>query len=473
MADKKLYEERGQIQKSLDDIISTVKKEKREFSAEEDAKWDELNARDAQLRKLIERENAVAAARRELESVQDDGVDRRNFPASAAGKLKGDDDTSPMSEEDYQLAFQSWLQRGRTMRVPLTAAQKRACRKYRRLVDRRFDPNSPEIACPFAGQTRMIKGLQRDIRNSNVCLRDGDWRDIERRDMSTSTNDTLIAQSYVRQLELAQLYYGPMLQTSQIIVTTQGGAFNWPTADDTGNTGELLGEAGSIGSSVDPTTSGLTLNDFTFSSKPVKVSHEQLEDSMFDLDSIIFDMLGERLGRVQNTYYTTGNGTGQPRGIVNAATLGVTAALGSGFSDEEMISLEHSVDRPYRKGAGWMMHDLTLAAVRKIKDEQGRMIYVAGLQDGVADRLLGYSMAINNDMAAIDNEGDGTDAGEKVLLFGKLSDYKVRRIGAPRLVRLDELYMGNNQVGFISFVRADGDLLETGIPSVKYLQLHS
>jgi len=128
--------------------------------------------------------------------------------------------------------------------------------------------------------------------------------------------------------------------------------------------------------------------------------------------------------------------------------------------------MQHSVDPAYRNGAAWMMHDSILAAVRKLQDSQNRFYinFIDGLREGVPDRLLGSPIFINQSMASTQAQS------AKIMLYGQLSKYKVRRVGAVRMYRLQERYRDNDQDGFVAFVRMDGKLLNAGVAPVKYLQ---
>jgi HK97 family phage major capsid protein len=174
-------------------------------------------------------------------------------------------------------------------------------------------------------------------------------------------------------------------------------------------------------------------------------------------------MLGERLGRITNTKYTTGSGASTPRGIVTAASSGVTAASGTQIAADELIGLVHSIDPAYRNGAGFMMHDNIVLHLRKLKDGNGEYMWQSGLRDGAPDRLLGYGITINQDMQS------SVATGTKTVLFGQLSKYKIRRVNGMRLYRLQERYRDTDQDGFIAFIREDGNLLNAGTAPVKYL----
>src|SRR5690606_31190573 len=142
---------------------------------------------------------------------------------------------------------------------------------------------------------------------------------------SGSSSD-IIPEGFVYRLEQAMLAFGGMLQVSELLITDSGNDMPWPTANDTNNKGVILGESvtgspQSISNSVDPVFSAVLFQAWKYSSKLVQVSAEILEDSAFDLPSILGAMLGERLGRILNEHCTTGDGDSKPRGIAVAASV--------------------------------------------------------------------------------------------------------------------------------------------------------
>ena len=189
-----------------------------------------------------------------------------------------------------------------------------------------------------------------------------------------------------------------------------------------------------------------------------------MQDIAFDLNSLVPSMLGERIGRKVNNALTVGTGSSQPNGVITAATTGVTGATGQTTSViyDNLVDLVYSVDRAYRqRGAKWMMNDSTVKAIRKLKDGNGLPIWQAGnATAGEPDSLLGYTIIINNDVAAM-----GTSA--KSIAFGDFSKYIIRRVKDVTLVRLVERYADAHQVGFLAFARFDGDLVDAGQHPIK------
>jgi HK97 family phage major capsid protein len=246
-----------------------------------------------------------------------------------------------------------------------------------------------------------------------------------------------------------------------VLTTANGIDIPFPTNDDTGNTGELIGENEEVGEQ-DLTLGQRNLGAWIYSSKWVKASLALLQDQAVDLDTYIGRMLGLRIGRIQNTHRTTGDNAGKPNGIISAASVGKTAAAAGAITFDELIDLEMSVDEAYRLGGcAWMFKQSTLTAVRKLKDGDGQYIWQPGGVNGTPDRLLTHPYVTNPDMAAL-----GSSA--KTVVFGDFSYYQIRDVGGITVVQARERFIEKLQVGFLAFHRTDSDLLDTN--AVKVLQ---
>lgn len=289
--------------------------------------------------------------------------------------------------------------------------------------------------------------------------------------MSTTTpaeGGYTVATEYMRSLEEAMKFYGGMLQVATLIQTGSGADMNFPTADATAEVGEIVGQNAAV-TALDTTFGNTALSVYKYSSKKIALPFELLQDSFIDIEAYIQGVLAVRLGRITNTHFTTGTGTGQPRGIMTGAALGKTGTTGQTTTViyDDLVDLEHSVNRAYRmsRRCGWMMADSSLKVVRKIKDSQGRPIFVPGYEmnvpGGAPDTLLGRAITINDDVAAM-------AANARSIAFGDFSKYVIRRVMDLTLFRMtDSAFTLNGQVGFVAFQRLGGNLIDAG-GSVKY-----
>jgi len=287
-----------------------------------------------------------------------------------------------------------------------------------------------------------------------------------RAEMSTTTPSDggyTTAPEYQRQLEEAMKAFGGIRQVATTIRTATGVQMNFPAADATAEEGEIVGQNAAV-SALDTTFSNLTMDVYKYSSKKIALPFELLQDTFIDIEAYIQGLLAVRLGRITAKHFTVGTGTTQPHGIVVGSTQGVAGGAGTATSVtyDLLVDLEHSVDPAYRSapGVGFMMHDTTIKALRKIKDGNQRPIFVPGYEQGnpagAPDRLIGRPIYVSQEMAAM-------AANAKSILFGQFSKYLIRNVMDLTLFRMtDSAFTLNGQVGFVAFMRSGGRLIDVG-----------
>ena len=187
----------------------------------------------------------------------------------------------------------------------------------------------------------------------------------------------------------------------------------------------------------------------------VKVTEELLYDNAFGLESYIIEQFGKALSNAEEDAFLNGDGKGKPLGIfaeTGGGTVGVTAASATAITADEIINLVYSLKRPYRKNAKFIMNDQTIAALRKLKDNNGAYLWQPSLQAGKVDRLFGYEVYTSPYVPTI-------TAGKPVIAFGDFSYYNIGDRGTRSFAELEELYAGNGMVGFVAKERVDGKLI--------------
>jgi len=309
-----------------------------------------------------------------------------------------------------------------------------------------------------------IDGLDPEVRG---VLRAG-VQNVESRIQVTGTNS---AGGYTVPVELANFIdqamaaYGPMYSADicTTLNTSTGATFNIPTVDDTAVTAvaHTEGTALTDDGGKDVTFGQAQLGAYAFDTEWVKWSYELAQDSIFNMEPILGSLLGERLGRIANSKLTTGSGSSDVQGIVTGSSLGKTAAGTAAITADEIIDLLHSVDPAYRSSpkAAFMLNDSTLAAIRKLKDGDGNYLWQMGnYQVGVPGSILGYRYYVNQAM-------DSLAAAKKVMIFGDMSKFYVRKVGAPVVTVVRERFWPD--LGIAGLIRFDGVLANTA--AVKHL----
>lgn len=257
--------------------------------------------------------------------------------------------------------------------------------------------------------------------------------------------------------------YGGVRSVANVIQTDGGNSIDFPTVDETGQEGELVGE-NTAAAAQDIVFGTTAIDAFKYSSKIVAVPIELIQDSRIDIEAYVNKALAERIARITNRHFTVGDGNSKPRGLVAAATLGKTGVVGqtTSVTYDDLVDLEHSVDPAYRNDAGWMFHDQTLKVIKKLKDGQGRPLWRPGVTGGDPNDILGYSYTVNQHMATM-------AASARSIAFGDMSKYTIRDVMAVTLFRFaDSKYMEKGQVGFLAWSRHDGDLIDATTEAVRY-----
>jgi HK97 family phage major capsid protein len=278
--------------------------------------------------------------------------------------------------------------------------------------------------------------------------------------LSGSAGGYTVPQGFLNQLEASLLAFGGMREVATILRTAEGNDLPIPTVSDHSNVGAILAENTQV-AEQDVTFGQITLKAYKYSSKLIRVSAELLQDSAIDLESFIGGALGERIARILNTHFTTGDNSSKPQGII-ASGAGVTAASATAITYGELVDLQHSVDPAYRGNAKFMMHDSTFKAIRKLLDGQNRPIFQPDITAASPGTLLGSPIVINQDCATI-------AASAKAVFFGDFSKYLIRDVQDFTLLRLEERYADYHQVGFVGFSRHDGRILDAGTDPIKHL----
>lgn len=196
----------------------------------------------------------------------------------------------------------------------------------------------------------------------------------------------------------------------------------------------------------------------------IKVSEELLNDSAFDLEGYFASEFARRIGNKEEDAFFNGDGVGKPLGILAAtggAQVGVTAASATAVTADEIIDLFYSLEAPYRKNAIWVLNDASIAAIRKLKDNNGQYLWQPALHEGTYDTLLGKRIFTSPFVPEM-------KSGQKSVIFGDLSFYWIGDRQGITFKRLNERYADTGQIGFIATKRLDGKLI---LPeAVKVLQ---
>lgn len=249
---------------------------------------------------------------------------------------------------------------------------------------------------------------------------------------------------------------------------------------DTGEAGaEWVEERASRPDTASPTMHKLSVPVHEVSATP-KITQRLLDDSTFDLATWLTGHIAQRFARKEGAAFISGNGIGKPRGIlsyemadtdddtrawgkIQTIPTGVAAALrdGAGTGEDALIDVIYSLKPEYRAGASWIMNRKTAGAVRKFKDGDGRMLWVDSLSAGEPPLLLGFPVALDEEMPDV-------AANATPIAFGDFaSGYLIVDRSGLRLLR--DPYTDKPNVRFYTTKRVGGAVFNS--EAIKLLRV--
>lgn len=393
---------------------------------------------------------------------------RHAIAEEARGILKQAGDEGRALSQDEQVKWDRMMADVDSLRSTIEAMEKQASVDAELNVRMEVQARQAASASPMeATEAQKSAAFRSWILNGNEGL-SAEHRAVLKEMRAQSTSNTAggytIPQGFYNQLISGLKAYGGIREAGATILTTaSGNTLPIPTVDDTSNVGAILAE-NTAASAQDLTFGQKSLGAYKYTSKVVLVSYELMQDSAFNMETFLAAKLAERIGRITNTHFTTGDGSSKPYGVVAGAASGKTGATGqtTSVTYEDLVDLLHSVNRAYRTpNAAFMMADSTYKAIRKLKDSEGLPLWATNVATGAPDTLLGARIVINDDVAAM-------AANAKSILYGDFSNYYIRDVQAVELYRIADKYIESGQVGFVAFSRHDGVLVDAGQNPIKY-----
>ncbi|MEF9603334.1 phage major capsid protein [Paracoccus sp. PXZ] len=164
-----------------------------------------------------------------------------------------------------------------------------------------------------------------------------------------------------------------------------------------------------------PTVERVVIPVHELSAMP-KASQRLLDDAAFDVETWLAGRIAEKFARAEATAFVNGDGVNKPKGFLTHAKapngtatnvqIGTIPSGGNGdFAATNpanaLIDLVYALGAQYRANASFVMNSKTAAAVRKMRDADGRFLWADSLAMGQPAQLLGYPVLVCEDMPDI------------------------------------------------------------------------
>jgi HK97 family phage major capsid protein len=246
-------------------------------------------------------------------------------------------------------------------------------------------------------------------------------------------------------------YVCPIMDFATIENTTDTRVYPYPVLDNTGNKGFVVAE-GALIADKDFATKTININAVKYASGIQKLSIEFLRSAVGNIENRVGKMLSEAIaaGFAADCFSSTNTSTA-PQGLLNAATVNATLATRGTLTADAVIDLLYSVPQPYDQNVTLVMHKTTVAAIRKLKDSNGRYLWQESFAAGQPPTVMGYPVLVSSDMPTL-----ATTGANPIMLAGDLRGYVVRVAGDVTVQRSDDRYMEYGLVAFSALQFLDG-----------------
>jgi HK97 family phage major capsid protein len=271
----------------------------------------------------------------------------------------------------------------------------------------------------------------------------------------------------------------PIYRLARKVTMTTGDAFEEPV-DREAAEANWVGETDSRSDTGTPKLAMFRVDLKEITAMP-KVSQKLIDVADIDVVAWLNGKVGESFAAKEGDAYHNGDGILKPKGILaypTAATVDSSRAWGTfehiatGVSGafptssatvnpaDKLVDVSSALRAQYRTGAAWLMNRTTAAAVRKLKDAEGRHVWVDSLVAGQPPALLGFPVEIDEDMPNI-----GADS--LSIAFGNIAKaYTI--IERPGTKFLADPYTDKPFVKLFSYRRVGGGVNNT--EALKFLK---
>lgn len=280
----------------------------------------------------------------------------------------------------------------------------------------------------------LTKGLviPQDERDAIASMLRGNFRPEDAKGMQISSEPDggyLVPDQTSTEIERLIRLQSPMRRVARVIPLPTGRTLL--PVNKGGTTSGWVGEGETRDETDTSTIGAIAPPGGTIYALP-KATEEVVEDAIVNLEQLIQDDVVDVMAEDESKAFIAGNGMKKPLGFIedgaNAPTAtadgsrafgnlqyiasGAASTLGTTPTDK-LVSMIFAVKAGYRQapGTAWLASSAMLAELGKLKDGEGRPLYLPSLREGVPGLLIGYPTVEFEHMDAI-------GAGAFPLAFG-------------------------------------------------------
>lgn len=209
----------------------------------------------------------------------------------------------------------------------------------------------------------------------------------------------------------------PMRQVASVQVIGTDALEGIRDTDEAGS-GGWVSETGTRAETTTPQVAKWRIPVHEIFAKP-KATQQLIDDANVDIEAWLAGKVADKLTRVENAAFITGDGVGKPRGIADYSTAattdasrawgvfehvatGVNGDFAASTPSDILFDLVGAFKDAYLQNARFMTRREVMTKVRKFKESTtNAYIWQPGLQQGQPQQLIGFPVTIAQDMPAL------------------------------------------------------------------------
>ena len=217
-------------------------------------------------------------------------------------------------------------------------------------------------------------------------------------------------------------------------------------------------EASTVGETDTPKIERISIPLHELSALP-KASQRLLDDSAFDIEGWLAGRIADKFARAEANAFIDGDGIDKPTGLLTYGTVAndswtwgnlgyVPSETAGGITRADpIIDLVYALGAEYRANATFVMNSKTAGHIRKLKDNDGRFVWVDGIAEGEPARLLGYRVLIAEDMPDIADNSMSVAFGDFAAGYTVAERPDLRVLRDPFSAKPHVLFYATKRVG--------------------------
>lgn len=251
-----------------------------------------------------------------------------------------------------------------------------------------------------------------------------------------------------------------MRQLSTVVQVSGSDSLGVPAVDTDPADGDWTSEIGTISADSTMAIGKRDLKPHLLV-KLVKASRK-LVRTVTNAESLVAGRVAYKMAVSMEKGYLTGNGSGRPLGVFTASDSGISTGRdvitgsNTAYTFNGLLDLIYKVKEQYRRNGAFVGHRDSWKAISKLRSDSGagagtgEYLWQPSNQIGQPDRLKGFPVYESEYAPNTFTEGNYG------LVFGDFSHYMIADSLQLEIQRLEELYAGTSQIGWISRAESDG-----------------